>query len=810
MNALWQDLKYSARVLRKSPAFTAIAVLTLALGVGANTAIFSVVNAVLLRPLNFKDPGKIVQISGFDEKRGVSGGAFGYPCYLFINDHATSFEGLTVYASDTLDLTGVGQAAQVQAGRVSSSFFEVIGLRPEIGRGFLPDESKQGAAPVAVLGYSLWRDRFGSDPKVLGRSMSLDGLSYTIVGILTHDLDVPFDGMDVWVPRPYEFSLFPAERISTGSGYLYGYARLKTGVALPQAKAVLGIISHDYQKAFPQNTDAGNDEILTPVLLSESTVGGVRETLWVLLAAVGFVLLIACANVANLLLVRAAGRGKEMAVRAAIGASRYRLAQQFLTESILLALIGGGLGVLLAAWGVQYLSRMDNIPLPRTTTISVDTRVLLFSLAVSLLTGILFSLAPIWRSSRIDLIEALKESSRGSSTGPRRNRLGAALIVAELALSVVLLTGAGLLLRSFVRLLHVNLGFVPENVLTFQISLPTSKYPQTFQRTAFYRDLRERIAVLPPVRSVTTAFAVPPNSGVFAPYLVEGMPPDTPRGQRPVTIWNSISPAYFQTLGIPLLRGRIFTDADNENAPDVMIISASLAKHYWPNQDPLGHHIQVARQRTPSEIVGVAADVHNQGVGADPREELYTPLPQRPWSTMTMAVKTSGDPNQIVAAVRGATAAVDRDQPITGIQTLDSSLSDSVAQQRLSAFLLGIFAAIAMILAAVGIYGVTSYSIAQRTQEIGIRIALGAQARDVFLLVLKFGARLAGLGVIAGIGAAIALTRLMQNLLFNVSPTDPITLGSVSLTLAGVALLACYIPARRATKVDPVVALRSE
>ncbi len=810
MNALWQDLKFGARVLRKSPAFVAIAVLTLALGVGANTAIFSVVNAVLLRPLDFKDPGRIVQISGFDEKRGVSGGAFSYPCFLFVGEHVTSFESFAVSASDTFNLSGAGEAAQVQAGRVSSSFFDVIGVRPEIGRGFLPGESQQGAAPVAVLGFSLWRDRFGSDPKVLGRRLSLDSLSYTVVGIFTSELDVPFNGTDVWVPRPYEFSLFPPERISTGSGYLYGYARLKPGVTLAQAQTELKTIASAYQKAFPSNTDAGLGGALVPVSLSESTVGGVRETLWVLLGAVGFVLLIACANVANLLLVRAAGRGKEMAVRAAIGATRFRLAQQFLTEGILLALLGGGLGVLLAAWGVQYLSKMQDIPLPRTTAISVDTRVLLFSLGVSLLTGILFSLVPTWRSSRIDLIEALKESSRGSSTGPRRNRLGAVLIVAELALSVVLLTGAGLLLRSFVRLLHVNLGFAPENVLTFRISLPTTKYPQPFQRTAFYRDLRERIAALPPVRSVTTAFMVPPNSVFFAPFLAEGMSPDIPRGQRPVAIWNSISPSYFQTLGIPLLRGRILTDGDGENMADVIIISESLAKHYWPNQDPLGRHIQVARQRTPSEIVGVAADVHNQGVGNNPGEELYTPLPQRPWSTMTVVVKTSGDPMQILSAVRSAVAAVDRDQPITEIQTLDSSLSDSVAQQRLSAFLLGIFAAVALVLAAVGIYGVTSYTIAQRTQEIGIRIALGAQARDVLLLVLGFGARLAAAGVIMGIAAAIALTRLMENLLFNTSPTDPGTLAAVSVTLVGVALLACYIPAQRATKVDPVVALRSE
>jgi putative ABC transport system permease protein len=811
MNALWQDLKYAIRVLKKSPAFTAIAILTLALGIGANTAIFSVVNAVLLRPLGFKDPGRIVQISGLDEQRGIAGGSFGYPCFVFVSERATSsIENFAVVAADTFNLVGAGEPVQIQAARVSSSFFDAIGVQPEIGRGFLPGEDKQGAAPVAVLGYSLWRDRFGSDPKIVGRSISLNGLSYTIVGVIAHTLDVPFDGADIWIARPYEFSLFPPERIPTGVGYLTGYARLKPGVTLAQTRAELETIEHAYQKAFPSNTDATAFGTLEPVLLTDSAVGGVRGTLWVLLGAVGFVLLIACANVANLLLVRATGRSKEIAVRAAIGATRFRLAQQFLTESILLALIGGGLGVLVAAWGVQFLSRMQDLPLPRTAAIGVDARVLIFSLGLTLLTGILFGLAPTWRTSRVNLIEALKETARGSSSSPRRNRAGAALVIAELALSVVLLAGAGLLLKSFVRLLHVNLGFAPENVLTFRISLPTTKYPQLFQKTEFFREVRERIAAVPSVESVATTFQLPPNSGVFAPYLVDNMPPDLPRGQRPVAVWNSISPAYFQTLGIPLLRGRAFTDADGENSADVIIISESMAKNYWPHEDPVGHHIQVARQKAPSEIVGVVADVRNQGVGADPMNELYTPLPQRPWATMAVVVKTAGDPMQIISAVRSVVAAVDREQPITQIQTLDSNLSDSVAQQRLSAFLLGIFAAVALILATVGIYGVTSYTVAQRTQEIGIRIALGAQARDVLLLVLGFGARLAIMGVVAGIAAAIALTRLMQSLLFHVSPTDPYTLVIVSGTLACVALLACYVPARRATRVDPVEALRSE
>jgi predicted permease len=810
MNALWQDLKYGARILKRSPAFTAIAILTLALGIGANTAIFSVVNAVLLRPLGFKDPGRIVQITGYDDSRGLPGGAFGYPYFLFMQENAKSFDGLAVVTGDTFNLVGAGEPAQIQAGRVSGSFFDVIGVQPEIGRAFRPGEDKPGAAPVAVLGYSLWRDRFGSDPKVVGRNITLNGLSYTIIGALTHELDVPFNDTAVWIPRPYEFSLFPPERIPTGVGYLSGYARLKPGVTLGQARAELDTISQAYVKAFPSNTDAGAYSTLAAIPLTDSATGGVRETLWVLLGAVGFVLLIACANVANLLLVRATARSKETAVRAALGASPFRLAQQFLTESILLALLGGGLGVLVAAWGVQFLSQMRSLPLPRTAAIGVDTRVLLFSLGISLLTGILFGLAPAWRTSRANLMETLKESSRGASAGSRRNRLGAALVIAELALSVVLLAGAGLLLHSFVRLLHVNLGFNPENILTFHISLPTTKYPQPFQKTAFYRDLRERIAVLPQVRSVATTFMVPPNSGVYAPYVVDSMPPDLPRGQRPVAIWNSISPAYFQTLGIPLLRGRFFTDADAEDSADVIIISESVAKLYWPKEDPLGRHIQVARQKAPSEIVGVVGDVHNQGVGADPFNELYTPLPQRPWPAMAIAVKTSGDPMQIASAVRSAVAAVDRDQPITMMQTLDSSLSDSLAQQKLSAVLLGIFAAVALILASVGIYGVTSYTVAQRTQEIGIRIALGADARDVLMLVLKYGARLAIIGVVVGIAATVALTRLMQNLLFHTSPTDPYTLVFVSVTLALVALLASYIPARRATRVDPVVALRSE
>jgi putative ABC transport system permease protein len=529
-----------------------------------------------------------------------------------------------------------------------------------------------------------------------------------------------------------------------------------------------------------------------------------------LLGAVGFVLLIVCANVANLFLARAAARHKEIAVRSALGASRWRLVRQFLTESTILAVTGGAIGVFIAAWGVRLLATSPMLTLPRANEIAVNGTVLIFSFAVSVLAGVLFGIVPAWRTSRINLSEVMNEASRGSSAGARRNRTGALIIIAELGFSVVLLAGAGLLLQSFYRLLHVRLGFEPQNILTFQIALPSTKYPQTFQKADFHAQLRDRVAAIPGVRSVATGLQVPPFGGIFAPYLAEGMPPDLPRGQRPIALWNSVSPAYFQTLGIPLLKGRNFSDADIEKSAQVVIISQSLANRYWAHEDPIGRQIQIARQPAPAEVVGIVADMRNRGVGADIVDELYTPLPQRPWGTMSVLVKTQGNPMQVVPAVRSALESVDRDQPMTQVRSLEESLSSAVGQQRVSAILLGTFAMLALILAAIGIYGVTSYSVAQRSKEIGIRIAMGAQPRDVLRLILGFGAKLALMGVVIGIIAALALTQLMKTMLFGVAATDALTMAAVSLTLIAVTLLACYIPARRAMSVDPVIALRTE
>jgi putative ABC transport system permease protein len=577
-----------------------------------------------------------------------------------------------------------------------------------------------------------------------------------------------------------------------------------------QAKAELDASAHQYEHAFPANSDASFDTTITVQPISENALGGVSTTLWVLLGAVGFVLLIVCANVANLFLARAAGRQKEIAIRSALGASRSRLVRQFLTESTILAVTGGAIGILVAAWGVRLLAASPALGMPRSNEIAVNGVVLIFSLVISFLAGILFGIVPAWRTSRINLSEIMNEASRGSSAGARRNRAGALIIIAELGFSVVLLAGAGLLLQSFYRLLHVRLGFEPQNVLTFQIALPSTKYPQPFQKTEFHEQLRERIANIPGVRSVATANLVPPLSGLFAPYLAEGMPPDLPRGQRPIALWNSISPDYFQTMGIPMLKGRNFSDADIEKSNPVVIISQSLAARHWSHVDPIGQHIQIARQPSPAEIVGVVADLRNRGIGADMGDELYTPLPQKPWGTMSVLVKTSGDPMQIVPAVRSAVQAVDRDQPMTQVISLEQNLSAAVGQQRVSALLLGIFAALALVLAAIGIYGVTSYSVAQRNKEIGIRIAMGAQPRDVLRLIIGFGARLAFIGVVIGVIAALALTQLMKTLLFGVTATDPETMAAVSITLIAVTLIACYIPARRAMSVDPVIALRSE
>jgi putative ABC transport system permease protein len=810
MSALFQDIRYAFRVLKKNPGFALMAILTLALGVGANTAIFSVVNAVLLRPLDFKSPADLYVLSMEDAKKHITGGNFGYLFYQSLREHNSNLDGIAAFTNDTFNLVGGDAPEQLQAFRVSPSFFDVLGIHPAFGRSFLKPEGEPGGQPVAILGHEFWTRHFGGDPNLVGRSITLDGTSYAVVGILGRELDIPFQKIDVWVPRPYETSIFPPERVQTGSGYLNAVVRLKSGVPVAQAKAELDAGAHQYEHAYPSNSDASFDTKITVAPLTESALGGVRTTLWVLLGAVGFVLLIVCANVANLFLARAAGRQKEIAVRSALGASRWRLVRQFLTETTMLAVTGGAIGILVAAWGVRILATSSILTLPRATEISVNGTVLIFSLAISLLAGILFGIVPAWRTSRINLSEIMNEASRGSSAGARRNRAGALIIIAELGFSVVLLAGAGLLLQSFYRLLHVRLGFEPQNILAFEIALPATKYTQQFQKTDFHSQLRERIAALPGVRSVATSLLLPPNGGVFAPYLVEGMPPDMPRGQRPAAMWNPISPAYFQTLGIPLLKGRSFSDADTEKSKQVAIISQSFAAHYWPQADAIGHYIQIARQPAPSEVVGIVSDSHNRGIGADPGEELYTPLSQRAFATMSVIVKTSGNVMQIVPDVRSTILAIDPDQPMTQVRPLSEDVSSAVGQQRVSAVLLGIFAALALVLAAIGIYGVTSYSVAQRSKEIGIRIAMGAQPRDVLRLILGFGAKLAFIGVVVGVIAALALTQLMKTLLFGVAATDPLTLAAVSLTLIAVTLLACYIPARRAMSVDPIIALRSE
>ena len=810
MSALLQDIRYAFRVLRKNPGFAVMAILTLALGVGANTAIFSVVDAVLLRPLDFKSPGDLYVLSMEDAKKHITGGNFGYIFYQTLRDHNTELEGIAAFSNDTFNLVGGDAPEQLQSFRVSPSFFDVLGIHPALGRSFLKPEGEPGGQPVVILGHDLWMRRFGADTGLIGRSITLDGTSYTIVGILGRELDIPFQQVDVWVPRPYEISIFPPERVQTGSGYLNAIVRLKPGNTVAQAKAELDASAHQYEHAYPANSDASFDTTITVQPLSENALGGVRTTVWVLLGAVGFVLLIVCANVANLFLARAAERQKEIAVRSALGASRWRLVRQFLTESTILAVTGGAIGTLIATWSVRLLSASQTLGVPRSNEIAVDGAVLGFSLAISLLAGILFGIVPAWRTSRINLSEIMNESSRRSSAGARRNRAGAFIIIAELSISVVLLAGAGLLLQSFYRLLHVRLGFEPQNILSFQIALPATKYAQQFQKTDFHAQLRDRIAAMPGVRSVATSLLLPPRGGVFAPYLVEGMPPDLPRGQRPTAMWNPISPAYFQTLGIPLVKGRSFSDADTEKSTQVAIVSQSFAMRYWPHEDPIGRHIQIARQPEPSEIVGIASDSHNRGIGADPDDELYTPLSQRAFATMSVTVKTSGNPMQIVPAVRNAILAIDHDQPMTQVRLLAEDVSSAVGQQRVSAMLLGIFAALALVLAAIGIYGVTSYSVAQRNKEIGIRIAMGAQPRDVLRLILGFGAKLALVGVVTGIIAALALTQLMKTMLYGVAATDPVTLAAVSLTLIFVTLLACYIPARRAMSVDPIIALRAE
>jgi putative ABC transport system permease protein len=806
VETLWQDLRYGARMLLKAPGFTSIAVITLALGIGANTAIFSVVNAVLLRPFPYEAPERLVIL-----QESISGGAgitVSYPNFADWRAQNTVFSTMAAVRSlESFNLTGTGEPERLQGRIVSAEFFSTLGIKPLLGRDFLAEEDRPGATPAAILSHGFWQRRFGEDPGVIGKQLTLNNQSFTVVGIIPAGFQYGPEA-DVTVPIGLQAERFKQRGKDPGISVV---ARLKPEVSQQHAETELNLIAARLERQYPES-NTGRRVLLTP--LHESFVGDVRQPLLILLGSVGLVLLIACANVANLLLVRASARRKEMAVRVALGAGRVRIMRQLLTESVLLSALGAALGILLAFWGTSLIISQVPDGIPRLHEARVDAPVLVFTLAVSLLTGLLFGLAPALQASRPNLTEGLKEGERGSSG--RRQQLRGVLVVCEVALTLALLVGAGLLIQSFRRVLQVDPGFKARNLLTMQVSVNNNDGHQVAN---FFEQLQQEVRGLPGVHSVAVSNGLPLGGANQPPFIIEGQQRPEP-GKEPVGIRYTVSPDYFRALGIELLKGRVFAAQDTPDTQPVVIIDEVLARQYFPDEDPLGKRMTQALPDAPSlEIVGVVRHVEHDSLDgqAPARAQFYLNFYQIPVERLpaqvrriNLLVRTEVDPSSLAPAVRGQVAALNKDQAVFNVRTMEQIVEQSVAPRRFSMLLLTVFAAVALVLAGVGIYGMMSYAVAQRTREIGVRMALGAQVGDVLKLVIGEGMKLALFGVALGLVASVAMTRTIKSLLFGVSATDPATFAAIAVLLALVALLACFVPARRATQVDPMIALTGE
>jgi predicted permease len=808
-----QDLQYAARLIRKSPGFVATAVLTLALGIGANTTLFSVVNGVLLNPLPYPHSERLVAVYG--KTPGFDQGPVVYLNFLDWQRQSRTFASMAIYRNQNYNVTGTAEGERLSGYMISAGFFSTLGVQPILGRTFHSEDDQVGAAPVAILGGGLWRRKFGSSPDVVGKALTLNGTLYTVVGVVPPGFTFYGNDRDIYTPiGQWNDPSFRDRRISV-SAHVVG--RLKPGVTLPQAKADMDVVARNLAAAFPvADKEAG----ITVVSMKEDIVGNVQPFLLVLLAAVGFLLLIACANVANLLLARSMGRSREFAVRAALGAGHARVVRQLLTESVLLAGLSGALGLLFAFGGVKAVLHTLPGTLPRVEEISLAGRVLLFTLAVSFFAAMVFGLAPALKGSRVNVMEILKESGRGSIGA--RHRLQGVFVAVEVAMALVLLIGAGLMLRSLSALWRVNPGFNPSHAITFSLSMPSSSATTSAETRARLRRFDDKMISIPGVQAVSVTLGSRPmihDSSI--PLWIEGQPKPANDNEMPQAMFYLVEAGFEQAMGITLERGRFVTPEDNENAPLVIDIDDVFARTWFPHENPIGKHVNLLQFNVQAEIVGVVGHIKQWGLGTDQKSaveaQFYYPFMQLPEKLMALAaggaavvLRTAGDPAAVMGPVRRAVAQLDSREVIYGVQTLDEVLAGSFAARRVSMILLGIFAALALVLSCVGIYGVISYVVGQRTHEIGVRMALGAQRRDVMRLVLGEGAKMALVGVAGGIAAALGLTRLMADELFGVTAQDPLTFAAVAIVLTLVALLACYLPARRAVRVDPMVALRYE
>jgi putative ABC transport system permease protein len=800
-------MRYALRSMRKSPGFASVAVLTLALGIGANTAIFSVVSALLLRPLPVHKPESLLVLSNSNARRGMTGVPFSLSTFETVRDQNQSFSGVSAYCNESFTLTGTDHPELLVSARVAPNYFDVLGVPPALGRGFLAEEGQPGAKPVVVISTGLWQRRFGGNRSILGTSINLSQHPYTIVGVMPAGFAFPYAGVDVWVSKLTEYSGFHPEQLRTGAGFLYPIARLKPGVSSRQAETELALLDQRIHEDRPGNPSTDPDAHVDAVQIQESLVSGIRPTLLVLSAAVGVVLLIACANVASLMMARATGRAREIALRAALGASRGIIVRHLLAESLVLAIAGAALGIALAQSGVAWLSRSTGPNLAGADTVRLDLPVLAFAVAISLATGLAFGLAPALQASRPDLNGVLRDSGWGTTGGARRHRARAILVASQIALSIVLLIGAGLLIESFRRLQTVDAGFRPQHAMKITLNLPPTKYPDDMRRSEFLHQAIDRIQALPGVESASASLGLPLAATVMAPVLGDSQPV-VPAGQRPLATWNAVTPGYFRSLGTSLLAGRDFTWADDAKAPKVAIISQKMASNLFGADNPIGRHFIYSLRNVTVEVIGVAADVKSRGLAADSGMTLYTSYAQYSWARVNLAVRVSGDPVSVMKSAPSQIYALDSDQPVVGVQTLEDYLASTLAQRRQTMELIAGFAAIALLLAIIGLYGVMAYSVSQRTMEIGIRRAIGAQTSDVLLMVLRQGLVLSLAGIVLGVGVAFGLTRLISGMLFNVKAADPWTFAGISGLFLVVSLVASCVPAWTATRVDPLKALR--